>query len=129
MSREDAADQLLDHFEHPYGFGLTDRCTRQATAENPLCGDRITIGFCRSSSDTLSELRFAGTGCLVSMAAASILCERFDGRPVTEFLAFSADEALKLYQLPSGSPRIGCALLGWRAMTKAIHAIHETGEE
>ena len=43
---------------------------------------------------TLREVYFDGDGCCISQAAASMLVEKFDGRPVEEVKRFTADDML-----------------------------------
>ena len=36
-------DVILDHSRHPRNFGRPDDANREASGNNPLCGDRVTV--------------------------------------------------------------------------------------
>jgi hypothetical protein len=45
---------------------------------NPLCGDRLTMEF-KFADGRIAAVRFTGTGCSISQAAASLVCEAIEG--------------------------------------------------
>ena len=61
---------LLDHFRHPRNYGSIEAPDVSYEAFNPLCGDRIRIDL-KIAGEIVSEARFKGDGCAISMAAAS----------------------------------------------------------
>jgi nitrogen fixation NifU-like protein len=72
---------LLDHGHHPRNLGPLTGCTHEATVENALCGDRVTLRL-RVEEGEVAEVRFEARGCLVARASASILTEAVAGRSV-----------------------------------------------
>jgi nitrogen fixation NifU-like protein len=68
---------ILEHYKRPRFKGRTDHCEYCQEGKNPLCGDMITI-YCsvdKNSKDNLLNLHFEGSGCSISQASASIMCE------------------------------------------------------
>src|SRR6185503_16994166 len=68
---------ILEHFKRPRYKGRTDHCQYCLDGKNPLCGDTVTI-FCEIKHDSQSpllNLHFEGSGCSISQASASIMCE------------------------------------------------------
>lgn len=72
---------------------------RRMLAENPSCGDAITVGL-EIDEGRVVRARFEGEGCLVAMASASVLCRLVEGRhteaiarlfPVFEGIVAGAD--------------------------------------
>ena len=63
---------ILDHNRHPRNFGRLDPADAHADGHNPLCGDRLSISL-RREGDRLSDLKFEGNGCAISMASASLM--------------------------------------------------------
>jgi nitrogen fixation protein NifU and related proteins len=74
---------ILDHTKHPRNFGALEHPTHRATGHNPLCGDQLvlTLDVLR---DEVRDARFAGKGCAISTASASLLTEAVKGKTVSE---------------------------------------------
>ena len=53
-----------------------------------------------TDKDTLTELRFRVFGCPHLVAACEAVCERFEGKPVEELAAFSAQELADRLMVP-----------------------------
>jgi nitrogen fixation NifU-like protein len=127
---------ILDHNRNPRNFGELPDADRTVEGVNPLCGDRITL-FVKLDGDTVTDLRFKGTGCAISVASSSLMTERVKGIPVSEALTLydhvhemltsdcdcDLEELGKLAAL-SGvreyPSRVKCASLGWHALKTAI---------
>src|SRR5262245_13187669 len=65
---------LLDHFRNPRNYGRLPSADIAYENVNPLCGDRIRIEL-KTREGRIESARFAGDGCAISVAAASILTE------------------------------------------------------
>lgn len=74
---------ILDHYRRPRHRGRVDPADAVVAADNPLCGDQIDLSV-RFDGDRLADIAFDGTGCSISQAAASMLCEEVHGRPRAE---------------------------------------------
>lgn len=101
---------------------------------NPTCGDQIELELL-VADDKVVDIRFAGQGCSISMASASMMTEAVKGKTVEEALALARDfkgfltgtkavqelgdlEALQgVSQFPS---RVKCATLAHNALEKAL---------
>jgi nitrogen fixation NifU-like protein len=70
---------ILDHNRSPRLFGRLEPADASADGHNPLCGDRLHITV-RLEGDRVSDLRFDGKGCAISVASASLMCEAVKGR-------------------------------------------------
>ena len=127
-------DLVLEHGKHPRNEGTLPRSTHEATAHNPLCGDRVTLRL-RVREGRVDEVRFEARGCMLARASASLLTEAVTGRSVEEALALArslealvnddspprdigALEPLRgVRQFPA---RKACVTLPWGAMTRAL---------
>jgi nitrogen fixation NifU-like protein len=69
---------ILDHYRHPRHRGRLDPADAVVEADNPLCGDQIDISV-RFDGDQLAAVAFEGTGCSISQAACSMLCDEVSG--------------------------------------------------
>ena len=80
---------ILDHNRTPRNFGRLDPAAATAVGRNPLCGDALDVTL-RMDGDRLTDLRFDGQGCAISMASASLMSEAVKGR--------RRDEIQRLYE-------------------------------
>ncbi|HXY96070.1 MAG TPA: SUF system NifU family Fe-S cluster assembly protein [Steroidobacteraceae bacterium] len=76
-------DVILDHNRHPRNFGRLESAAGgevlQAAGHNPLCGDRLSV-YVRMNGERVEDIRFEGSGCAISTAAASLMTEAVKGK-------------------------------------------------
>jgi nitrogen fixation NifU-like protein len=72
-------DVILDHNRQPRNFGRLEPNDAAADGHNPLCGDRLHLTV-RRNGDRLTDLRFDGQGCAISVASASLMSEAVKGQ-------------------------------------------------
>lgn len=108
---------LLDHFRHPRNYGSLDTPDVSNEAFNPLCGDRIRIEL-RLENGIVTEARFKGDGCAISMAAASLLTELVVGTEISALV--SDDQLISALQSEIQPARIQCAILPLTALRNGL---------
>ena len=128
---------ILDHNKHPRNYGALEDADRNAEGQNPLCGDEITVHV-KLDGDTITDIRFEGSGCAISKASASVMTETLKGKTVEEANALferfhelvtgkaDADlEALGKLAVFGGVSefpvRVKCATLSWHTTRAALH--------
>ena len=111
------SDVLLDHFRHPRNYGSLEAPDVSNEAFNPLCGDRIRIEL-RLDNGIVSEARFKGDGCAISMAAASLLTELVINKTIDELI--SDNELISALQSEIQPARIQCAVLPLTALRDGL---------
>ena len=121
MSFEMYQDNILDHYENPSHWGTLDHPTFEIRDLNPLCGDEVRIQACLDDQQRLAAIRFEGRGCVISLAAASILLEAIEGKTLDEVKKMGRQDMLDLLGVPLTTMRVKCAMLPLRALEKAIH--------
>lgn len=109
---------ILDHWRHPRNKGRLPNPDASAVEANPLCGDVVRIELAVRDG-RISDVRFEGEGCAISLASASVLTELVKGKPVVE-AAGMADEELLSALGGVVRTRLTCALLSLRALRKAL---------
>jgi nitrogen fixation protein NifU and related proteins len=129
-------DVIVDHNRNPRNFGKLDPADAHADGHNPLCGDRLHITV-RLEGDHLSDLRFEGKGCAISVASASLMCEAVKGKNRDEIAHLFGEihEVLTHHDAPvpedlgklaalSGvrefPVRVKCASLCWHTLNAAL---------
>lgn len=75
MSAGPYRERLLAHNRAPQNRGPLEPCDAEATCNNPLCGDRVTLRL-TFSGGRVDDARFEARGCAIAVASASILTDR-----------------------------------------------------
>jgi nitrogen fixation NifU-like protein len=114
-------EHVMDHYEDPYHRGQCSACTHAQEGKNPLCGDRVRLEL-QLDHDQVKQAWFEGEGCCISQAAASMLCEKIEGKPLEEVKQFSATDMLDLFGARLTPNRQKCCLLSWRVLQQAMHS-------
>lgn len=116
------SEKLLDHFRHPRNYGALTIPDISYESFNPLCGDRIRIEI-KLEDGNVSEVRFRGDGCAISIAAASLLTNMLTGKDIYETIPDQQlIDALESDIQPS---RIQCAVLPLEAVRAGVKSYKE----
>ena len=108
-----------------------------------MCGDSLSLTL-RLANDRLSEIRFNGQGCAISVASASMMSEAVSGKSLPEVEALYREvhalltEPAHVPALPLGKlmalggvrefpARVKCASLCWHTLHAALQR-HAAGE-
>lgn len=129
---------IMDHYKNPRNKGILEDGSLTVDMNNPTCGDRIHLTL-KVEDGKITDAKFDGEGCSISMASASMMTQTIIGQDV--------DTALKLSQIFSDMiqgkgldddtdldlgdiealqgvskfpARIRCATLAWKAMEKGF---------
>ena len=121
MNSDMYQDNILDHYESPYHRGCIDNPCLDFRDLNPLCGDEVRIQGRVDDQGRLTEAYFEGEGCVISLAAASMLMEEVEGKTLEEVKAMGRQEMLDLLGIKLTTMRVKCAMLPLRTLEKAIH--------
>jgi nitrogen fixation NifU-like protein len=127
---------ILEHGRNPRHATVPAAADCSAERDNPLCGDRMLIGV-RLASHSVAQVGFDAEGCLISVAAASMLCEAAQGSPIADVRAL-CDRYLQLVdarevdwppqlgalvafsQVARFPARASCATLACRTLLEAL---------
>ena len=113
------AEELISHYEHPKNMGEIARPSAKMHEENISCGDKIDI-YLEIRGNKVSEVKFQGSGCVISMGTASMLTESLKGKELSEIERMGKDTVLKIIGVDPGPVRMHCATLSLRAVKKAV---------
>jgi nitrogen fixation NifU-like protein len=111
-------DYILENYKRPRNFGELDPHDLEAHDHNPLCGDEMGVHL-RVEDGRITDLRFHGTGCAISQAAASIASDEYIGMAVDDVGGLDADWLIDLLGIPISATRRKCALLNLKVMRGA----------
>jgi nitrogen fixation protein NifU and related proteins len=130
---------ILDHCKRPRNFGALPGADHVAEGYNPLCGDKVKV-YVALDGDTLTGVRFEGSGCAISTASASLMTEAIAGRSVADAQELfhevhgmltgdpsqAAEESESLGKLAALAGvreypvRVKCATLAWHTLQAAL---------
>jgi len=115
-------ENILDHYRNPRNRGALESPDITYEDANPLCGDQIRIEI-QVQDDRIAQIRYSGHGCSISQAAASMLCERIEGRPLDEVKALGRQDVLDMIGIDLGPVRLKCALLALKTVKAGVYGM------
>lgn len=120
MSMEKLYQQeILDHYQNPRNYGLLATYDFLSPLYNPSCGDSITMsGVIKEGK--ISQVRFEGKGCVLSLAMASKLTEFVKNKTTQEVLELDQIIVEQLLGMQLGFKRLQCGMLSVQALQKGI---------
>ncbi len=113
-------ENLLDHARRPRHHGVLAEATHTRHEANPSCGDVIDIYLVTSSDGLIERVSFTGQGCVISLAATSMLLDSVEGRAVADVLAMCPEDVVGLLGIEPGPMRMNCALLPLKALHRVF---------
>jgi nitrogen fixation NifU-like protein len=121
VDRQEAIEFLLDHYQNPRNHGPLDPVDVTMPGGNPGCGDIVTIYLkVNDAGDRIEHITFEGTGCTISQAAASILTEMVEGRPLAEIDDMDFNDMIDQLGREVVSTRPRCATLALGTLKAAV---------
>ncbi|MBB6450248.1 nitrogen fixation NifU-like protein [Geomicrobium halophilum] len=128
---------IMDHYKNPRNRGEIMNDALTINMNNPSCGDKIQLHM-KVDNGVVSDAKFTGEGCSISLSSASMMTEAVRGKSVEEALELSGifsdmvqgedydDEKYELGDIEALQgvtkfpARIKCATLAWKAMEKGL---------
>ncbi len=114
-------EHILDHYRHPRNRGTIDDADISYEQDNPVCGDVVRLDI-RLKDGRVSEARFSGHGCVISMASASMLTEEIMGKTVEELKALRDEDMFRMMGITLGPVRAKCGLLPLKVLHGGLKA-------
>jgi nitrogen fixation protein NifU and related proteins len=132
-------DVIVDHNRQPRNFGKLENADAHADGHNPLCGDKLSV-YLNLDGDRITDAKFDGSGCAISVASASLLTEAVKGKTVAEVAHLFSEihDVLTHHDTPINAESLGklaaitgvrdfparvkCATLCWHTLDAALQA-------
>lgn len=113
-------EHILDHYHNPKNWGGLENATHTSDAKNPTCGDSLHFEL-SIQGDVVKSIAWAGEGCAISLASASLLSEKVAEKSKEELLALTSEDVLSLLGLTLSPGRLKCGILSLEALHQALH--------
>lgn len=126
MDRETRIAWLVEHAQRPRHAHPLQDADVSVPGGNPGCGDLLTAYLkADPAGDRVAAVTFAGTGCGLSQASASILAERMNRQhpTFTEVLDFTYEEMMDLVGRDVADARPRCATLALGTLKAAVKTV------
>ncbi len=118
---------ILDHYKHPRNFGHLDNPDAKTEEGNVTCGDRIVMEI-SATGGVVSDIRFSGEGCAISLAAASMLTEKVKGMKIADVMKLTGKDIVNLLGTTLTPSRTKCAILPLEVLQKAVVSLKRNGK-
>jgi nitrogen fixation NifU-like protein len=112
-------EQILDHYGHPRNEGSLDDPDISYERDNPICGDVVKLDV-RLEDGKVSQAKFTGQGCVISMASASMFTEAIEGKTIAELKAMDDEDIFEMLGINPGPSRANCAVLPLRVLQEGL---------
>ena len=116
-------ERILEHAKSPHNWSPPasplDRVDLQFHDLNPVCGDDLTVKLAVQPDGEIVDVRFAGHGCAICQAAASMASDEILHRRISQILALDQLFILQLLGTEIPPLRLRCALLPLKVLKSA----------
>jgi nitrogen fixation protein NifU and related proteins len=120
---------IIERYKNPQYRGRLNPHDIAFEDENPLCGDHIRIEVQVDASDHVTDAKFDGHGCAISLASADLLLESIQGKSLDEVKALTKEDVLDMLGLELGPVRLKCALLSLKVLKAGIYHLGEASDD
>ena len=118
IQNEKVLDEIIKRYKKPRHKIAHPFWNYKSEAENPLCGDNITM-YLHYKNGVVTMASFNGVGCSISQGCADLLCERLIGLTKEEVNNLQFD-LFDLEKSPISKSRHKCATLSLKALNGNI---------
>ena len=112
-------ENIIDHFKNPRNYGEIVEAEIKHSELNSICGDMIRL-FVKLEDGKISDVKFKGNGCAISMASTSMMTDVLKGKTLEEVKKLSPEDIFEMLGIKLGIVRMKCGLLCLNALTNGI---------
>lgn len=111
------SETIKQHYHHSRNTGKLSHYTHTASELNPLCGDEIKV-YLEVENRKIKDISYEARGCMISIAAASVLSEYIKGKSLSEIKKIAKEDIDKLLGVRISPARESCSTLALNAIKK-----------
>lgn len=121
--RQEIIEFLVDHYEHPRNRGALPDPDIHLTGGNPGCSDLVEIYAKVGADGVLEDVSFEGSGCTISMAAASYVTEMVQGMTLEQVDTLSTETLIDELGREVVMTRPTCATVALGTLKQGVHQL------
>lgn len=111
--------KVMDYYRNEAHKGGLDNANLKTKKLNPSCGDEIAFtGIIKDGN--ITDLKYEGSGCIISQAGAALLCELAVNQPIDAILSTTPEDLLSKFELTLGPNRMQCIELPLETLQNAL---------
>jgi len=118
--------QILEHYKNPHNFGKLKEPDAIISEGNASCGDLFVFSLKTTFNDqgvkVVDDIKFTGSGCAISTAAASMVTDHIKGMPLNSIQQLTLESLEALIGTKVNPGRIKCLTLCLKGISKAVIA-------
>jgi nitrogen fixation NifU-like protein len=111
---------ILDHYRDPHNKGPLADATFRYREARLSCGDDLEVAVRLGADGRVEEAKFDGSGCSMSVAAASMLTDFVKGKTVAELQALGEADVSRMLGFEVNASRLGCATLALKVLQRGL---------
>ena len=108
---------IIDHYKNPRYFKKLDKFTHHSKVSNYSCGDEVEV-WLDVENGFIVDIGFQGSGCSISIATTSLLCEKLLNKCVSEIEQIDENYIKKLLRFEPNISRMKCAMLSAEGLAR-----------
>ncbi|MFZ5438161.1 MAG: iron-sulfur cluster assembly scaffold protein [Patescibacteria group bacterium] len=115
-------EAMLAEFKEPQNKGKLVPADLEHEGRNASCGDEIKL-YLKFATDgqTITDIKWEGRGCVVSVTSMSLLSEKIKGKTLAELKTWDKTNLLPFFGMSEvNRGREKCFLLGLNAVQQAL---------
>ena len=124
LDRQAYIENLLDYYQNPRNKGRIEDATVSVSGGNPGCGDVVTM-YVTIEDGIARQIGFEGQGCTISQAGASMVAEKYEGRPLEDIEAADVDDMIDEMGREVVISRVRCATVGIGTLRAAVQQVRK----
>ena len=113
---------IIDEAKHPRNQGELENPDVNHHETNASCGDDVTVTLKLSKDkQVVEDIKWVGSGCVVSQASMSVFSDKVKGAKVSEIKKWVKQDLLPFFGMEEISAgREKCFMMGLKAVQKAL---------
>lgn len=111
--------ELMEIYKDPNFRGQLDNPSITFEKHNQFCGDHLQL-FLQIENDLITDARFEGEMCFVSLVGADLLLAEIIGKTIAQAKKIDQAKLLEIINLNLSTSRIACATLTLKALHEAL---------
>lgn len=119
MSKSLYRRKILDHYKNPRNFGRIKGQNVSSYGDNPSCGDSLAFEIV-FEDEKISDIKFTGDGCAISIASASMLSEKLKNMKIVDVGDLNQESIESLLGIDLNNSRQKCAMLPLNIIKKIV---------